>query len=64
MEYQVSARKYRPMSFASVVGQEALTTTLKKRCQVRKTCTRISFLRSTWCGKNNMCTHFRQNNQL
>ena len=29
MEYIVSARKYRPMSFASVVGQEALTTTLK-----------------------------------
>lgn len=29
MEYQVSARKYRPASFASVVGQEALTTTLK-----------------------------------
>ena len=29
MEYQVSARKYRPMTFASVVGQETLTTTLK-----------------------------------
>lgn len=29
MEYQVSARKYRPMSFSSVVGQESLTTTLK-----------------------------------
>lgn len=28
-EYIVSARKYRPMSFDSVVGQEALTTTLK-----------------------------------
>lgn len=27
--YIVSARKYRPMSFGSVVGQEALTTTLK-----------------------------------
>ena len=27
-EYIVSARKYRPMSFASVVGQQALTTTL------------------------------------
>ncbi len=27
--YIVSARKYRPMTFASVVGQEALTTTLK-----------------------------------
>ena len=29
MEYIVSARKYRPMTFDSVVGQEALTTTLK-----------------------------------
>ena len=28
-EYIVSARKYRPMSFDSVVGQSALTTTLK-----------------------------------
>ena len=28
-EYIVSARKYRPMSFDSVVGQNALTTTLK-----------------------------------
>ena len=29
MEYIVSARKYRPMSFDTVVGQSALTTTLK-----------------------------------
>ncbi|MCR5678624.1 MAG: DNA polymerase III subunit gamma/tau [Prevotella sp.] len=29
MEYIVSARKYRPMTFDSVVGQLALTTTLK-----------------------------------
>ena len=28
-EYIVSARKYRPMSFNTVVGQQALTTTLK-----------------------------------
>ncbi len=28
-EYIVSARKYRPMSFDAVVGQQALTTTLK-----------------------------------
>lgn len=27
--YIVSARKYRPMTFRSVVGQEALTTTLR-----------------------------------
>ena len=29
MEYIVSARKYRPMTFDTVVGQAALTTTLK-----------------------------------
>ena len=29
MEYIVSARKYRPVTFDSVVGQQALTTTLK-----------------------------------
>ncbi len=29
MEYIVSARKYRPMTFDTVVGQESLTTTLK-----------------------------------
>ena len=29
MEYIVSARKYRPLSFDTVVGQAALTTTLK-----------------------------------
>lgn len=28
-EYIVSARKYRPLTFDSVVGQHALTTTLK-----------------------------------
>ena len=28
-QYIVSARKYRPATFKSVVGQEALTTTLK-----------------------------------
>ena len=27
--YIVSARKYRPMTFDTVVGQQALTTTLK-----------------------------------
>ena len=31
--YMVSARKYRPMTFDSVVGQGALTTTLKKSIQ-------------------------------
>ncbi len=36
MEYIVSARKYRPMSFDSVVGQSALTTTLKNAVKTGK----------------------------
>ena len=35
-EYIVSARKYRPMKFADVVGQEALTTTLRNTVKTRK----------------------------
>jgi len=36
VEYIVSARKYRPMTFDSVVGQSALTTTLKNAVQSGK----------------------------
>lgn len=36
MEYIVSARKYRPMTFDSVVGQSALTTTLKNAVKSSK----------------------------
>ena len=36
MEYIVSARKYRPMTFDTVVGQEALTTTLKNAVNLRQ----------------------------
>ena len=35
-EYIVSARKYRPMTFGSVVGQQALTTTLKNAVRSQK----------------------------
>lgn len=35
-DYIVSARKYRPMTFGSVVGQGALTTTLRNAVKTRK----------------------------
>jgi len=35
-EYLVSARKYRPMSFATVVGQKALTETLQNAIQQKR----------------------------
>ena len=34
--YIVSARKYRPSTFRSVVGQKSLTTTLKNAIQSNK----------------------------
>ncbi len=36
MEYIVSARKYRPMTFSSVVGQSGLTATLKNAVKNKK----------------------------
>mgnify|MGYP004443935665 CR=1 FL=1 len=36
MEYIVSARKYRPLTFDSVVGQESLTATLRNSVQSNK----------------------------
>lgn len=36
MEYIVSARKYRPLNFDSVVGQQSLTVTLKNAVQTKK----------------------------
>ena len=35
-DYIVSARKYRPSTFMSVVGQKSLTTTLKNSIQSGK----------------------------
>ena len=35
-EYIVSARKYRPLTFNSVVGQQSLTTTLKNAISTGK----------------------------
>lgn len=41
--YIVSARKYRPSTFESVVGQRALTTTLKMQLLLRNLLMRIYF---------------------
>ena len=41
--YIVSARKYRPSTFESVVGQRALTTTLKNAIATGKTGACLSF---------------------
>lgn len=62
--YIVSARKYRPATFDTVVGQRALTTTLKNAIANNKPGSCLSFLRTARSRKNHMCTYFRKDHQL
>ena len=50
-EYIVSAREYRPMSFDSVVGQKALTTTLKNAVKSGKLAHAYLFCGQSGAGK-------------
>ena len=49
--YIVSARKYRPMTFDTVVGQSALTTTLKNAIKNNKLAHAYLFCGSRGVGK-------------
>ena len=62
--YIVSARKYRPSTFDSVVGQRALTTTLKKCYRYGKVGSCLSVLRTARSGKNHLCPYLCQDYQL
>ena len=63
-DYIVSARKYRPTSFDSVVGQKALTTTLKNAIAGGKLAHAYLFCGPRGVGKNDFGAHFCQDNQL
>ena len=62
--YIVSARKYRPSTFESVVGQRALTTTLKNAIATQKLAHCLFVLRTTWGRKDHLCAYLCQNHQL
>ena len=47
--YIVSARKYRPATFESVVGQRALTITLKNAIATRSEERRVGKECTSWC---------------
>lgn len=54
--YIVSARKYRPSTFESVVGQRALTTTLKNAIATGKLAHAYLFaVQEAW--ENNLCPY-------
>lgn len=52
--YQVIARKYRPQTFADVVGQEAVVTTLKNALQSKKLAHAYLFCGSRGTGKTTL----------
>lgn len=57
-QYIVSARKYRPDSFATMVGQEALTSTLKAAINSAKTAHAYLFCGPRGVGKTSMARVF------
>ncbi len=62
--YIVSARKYRPSTFESVVGQRALTTTLKNAIATQKLAHAYLFCGPRGVGKDHLCAYLCQNHQL
>ena len=61
--YIVSARKYRPSTFESVVGQRALTTTLKNAIATGKLAHAYLFCGPRGVGKTT-CARILPNHQL
>lgn len=57
-KYLVSARKYRPSTFASVVGQKALTTTLKNAVATNRLAHSYLFCGSRGVGKTSCARIF------
>lgn len=57
-KYLVSARKYRPTTFASVVGQKALTTTLKNAVATQRLAHSYLFCGSRGVGKTSCARIF------
>ena len=62
--YIVSARKYRPSTFESVVGQRALNYYAEKCNCYPKAGSCLFVLRTTWGRKDHLCAYLCQNHQL
>jgi len=56
--YQVIARKYRPQTFAHVVGQEAIVTTLKNALRLHRDAHAYLFCGHKGTGKTSIARIF------
>ncbi|HSW86630.1 MAG TPA: DNA polymerase III subunit gamma/tau, partial [Rhabdochlamydiaceae bacterium] len=52
--YQIIPRKYRPQTFGSIVGQEAIVTTLKNSLRSRRLAHAYLFCGSRGTGKTTL----------
>lgn len=62
-KFIVSARKYRPQTFDTVVGQQHITTTLKNAIKQSQLAHAFLFA-DRGGGQNDLCAHSGQNHQL
>ena len=62
-QYIVSARKYRPDNFGTLIGQDNIARTLKNSI-LRGQLAHISVLRAKGCGQDHHCQDFCKNDQL
>lgn len=60
----VSARKYRPASFDTVVGQLAITSTLRNAIVNHQLAQAYLFTGPRGVGKDDLCPYFCENDQL
>ncbi len=62
-QYIVSARKYRPENFGTLIGQDNIARTLRTRFFV-DTCACLPFLRTEGCGQDHDGTNIRKDDKL
>ena len=63
-EYMVLARKYRPMDFDSLIGQDALVRTLSNALKVGRVAQAFMHYRCTWCRQNNNRSYYCESLKL
>ncbi|MDA9619553.1 hypothetical protein N9T04_01590 [Alphaproteobacteria bacterium] len=62
--YRVLARKYRPVDFAELIGQDAMVRTLSNAIETGRIAHAFILTGVRGIGKNNDCPHYSKSPQL